>query len=338
MSTASDGCARAAPDPHLAHYDFGGRRLALAAEAASLLLPLDRFLASLRVEPEGAPDFRLTLRHGAFHESVPGDTLFASGPIPGEGDFDFHRRGEGLLLRGPDVSVLIEPSRRRAEIVTAPGAEFRSASAAGLLTLEMVIDAFGQALIHAAGLTLPDRDALVLLHAPSGTGKTTTALALAGAGFGLCADDAIVIGAGGICAWGLPRFVKIHHRTAELLPWLAPALTDTWDAAGEQAVPLERLGPPARIEDRRPRPVAGLFMVTRGEGPTQVLPQARVDALAALAADNVRGGREGLQTHQAGRWAMLARLASSTPVFELRVGADVANIGARVREALEPLA
>lgn len=336
MSTGSDACADEGAACRSAHYDFGGHRLALEAQAPELLLPLDRFLASLRVAPAGAPDFRLALRHGDLHRPMPDDRLVASGPIPGEGIFDVRQRGEALLLHGPDVSVLVEPSRRRAEIVTAPGAEFRSATAAGLLTLEMVIDAFGQALVHAAGLTLPDRDALVLLHAPSGTGKTTTALALAGAGFGLCADDAVAIGAGGsgVQAWGLPRFVKIHRRTASLLPWLSPVLTDVWDAADEQAVPLERLNRHARVEDRQPRPVAGLFMVTRGEEATRVLPQARVDALAALAADNVRGSGEGLQAHQAGRWALLARLVATTPVFELRVGPDVASIGDRVREAL----
>ncbi|MCK0207390.1 serine kinase [Starkeya koreensis] len=335
MSTASEPGAPAL-GAFLAQYDIGGHLLALEAQTAALLQPLDLFLAPLRVEPDRTPDFRLLLRHGPHPAVQAGDVPLFAGPLLTEGEFEGFRRSEGLLLRGPDVSALIEPARRRAVIVTAPGAEFRTASSAGLIALEMVVDAFGQALVHAAGLTLPDRDALVLLHAPSGTGKTTTALALAGAGFGLCADDAIVLrdGEAGISAWGLPRFVKIHRRTAALLPWLAPALGPVWDAGGEQAVPLAALSRHARIEDRRPRAVAALFMVTRGEGPTQVHAQPRVDALAALAADNVRGGIAGLEAHQARRWALLARLVSATPVFELRVGPDVGEIAARVREAL----
>lgn len=335
MSTGSEGFPPGGGE-HVAQYDLGGHRLALEAQTDALLRPLDLFLAPLRVAADRAPDFRLMLRHGPYHGAREGDVPLFAGPLLTEGAFEGLRRGEGLLLRGPDVSALIEPARRRAEIVTAPGAEFRTASSVGLLTLEMAVDAFGQALIHAAGLTLPDRDAVVLLHAPSGTGKTTTALALAGAGFGLCADDALVLGVGaaGLSAWGLPRFVKIHRHTAALLPWLAPALGATWDVAGEQAVPLAALARHARIEDRRPRPLAGLFMVTRGEGPTQVLAQARVDALAALAADNVRGGIAGLEAHQARRWALLGRLVAATPVFELRVGPDVGAIAARVREAL----
>ncbi|TIT54542.1 MAG: serine kinase, partial [Mesorhizobium sp.] len=88
-------------------------------------------------------------------------------------------------------------------------------------------------MLHTAGLTLPGRDAVVLIHAPSGTGKTTTSLALATHGFGLCSDDAMILNVGATpVAWGLPRHVKIHEKTARMIPQVAPCLGPSWDRNG----------------------------------------------------------------------------------------------------------
>ncbi len=115
------------------------------------------------------------------------------GPVLDDGDYTLFKGEDDLLLLADDVSLHIQPSGRVADLATLNGAEIRAAGTAGMLALEAAIDSFGQASVHAAGLTLPGTDDLVLLYAASGTGKTTTALNLARAGFGLCSDDAMVL-------------------------------------------------------------------------------------------------------------------------------------------------
>ncbi|TGV96509.1 serine kinase, partial [Mesorhizobium sp. M2D.F.Ca.ET.145.01.1.1] len=139
-----------------------------------------------------------------------------------------------------------------------------------------------QHMLHTAGLTLPGRDAVVLIHAPSGTGKTTTSLALATQGFGLCSDDAMILDVAGATpvAWGLPRHVKIHEKTARMIPQVAPCLGPSWDRNGEQAVSLEKLGGIVKIGTPTARPVAALLHLARSaDEETRLVPMARTDAM-----------------------------------------------------------
>ncbi|TGT17875.1 serine kinase, partial [Mesorhizobium sp. M3A.F.Ca.ET.174.01.1.1] len=102
-------------------------------------------------------------------------------------------------------TVAINDDERWATLRVRPGA--KAAWTPSMLVLDAALDAGGQHMLHTAGLTLPGRDALVLIHAPSGTGKSTTSLALASQGFGLCSDDVMILSAkaGEVTAWGMPR-------------------------------------------------------------------------------------------------------------------------------------
>ena len=206
-----------------------------------------------------------------------------------------------------------------------------------MLALDAALDAGGQHMLHTAGLTLPDRDAVVLVHAPSGTGKTTTSLALATRGFGLCSDDAMIldVAAARPMAWGLPRHVKIHRKTAEMIPRVAPCLGPSWDRNGEQAVSLERLSVIVRIESPAARPVAALLHLARSaDSETRLVAMARTDAMVALAMDNVRTGMTGLLPLQKRRLATIGKLVSLVPTFTLEVGARPAHAAARISAAL----
>ena len=199
-----------------------------------------------------------------------------------------------------------------------------------MLVLDAALDAGGQHMLHTAGLTLPDSDALVLIHAPSGTGKTTTSLALASQGFGLCSDDAMIlnVASGKAVAWGLPRHVKIHRKTAEMVPLVSPCLGPSWDRNGEQAVSLERLSEIVRVEDSGPRPVAALLHLARSaDDQNRLVAMARTDAMVALAADNVRTGMTGLLPLQKRRLETIVRLVSTVPTFTLEVGREAGRCG-----------
>jgi hypothetical protein len=207
-----------------------------------------------------------------------------------------------------------------------------------MLVLDAALDAGGQHMLHTAGLTLPDSDAVVLIHAPSGTGKTTTSLALATQGFGLCSDDAMIVNvaSGKVVAWGLPRAVKIHRKTAEMIPQVAPCLGQTWDRNGEQPVSLERLAGIVRVENASARPVAALLHLARSaDSQTRLVAMARTDAMVALAVDNVRTGMTGLLPMQKRRLATIAGLVNSVPTFRLEVGARPADAATLISAALD---
>lgn len=313
--------------------------LQIEADGEPALAHLETFIGPLRSRQHQTPEFRICVRRGQLPASRPGDHLLYSGPVLDDGSYELFRSGDDLLLLAGDVALHIQPSGRFADLVTLDGAEIRAAGTAGMLALEAAVDAFGHASVHAAGLTLPGTDDLILLYAASGTGKTTTALNLARAGFGLCSDDAMVLAptGAGMSAWGIPRYLKVHTNTARMLPWLAPALTAEWDSGDEQEVTLDALSALIRIEDARPRPVVGVFMLSRSDQPSGVAALNKADALVALAADNVRGSRSGLLEHQARRWGQLAKLIAGSPVFELRIGADLENVPGEILEALRDL-
>ena len=48
--------------------------------------------------------------------------------------------------------------------------------------------------------------------------------------------------------WGLPRDLKVHRNTAEMMPWLKPYLKGKWNDEGEQAVTRAALSDRIRVE------------------------------------------------------------------------------------------
>lgn len=283
-------------------------------------------LGILRIEGV-EPDFRLDINEADVLDEAPGGSLVFDGEIPEDGYCRMVVDGGTVHLVFPGrQTVAINDEEGWAELRVRPGA--KAAWTLSMLVLDAALDAGGQHMLHTAGLTLPGHDALVLIHAPSGTGKTTTSLALATQGFGLCSDDAMILdlAADKPLAWGLPRHVKIHQKTAQMIPQVSPCLGPSWDRNGEQAVSLERLSEIVRIESPTARPVAALLHLARSaDSETRLVPMARTDAMVALAIDNVRTGLTGLLPSQKRRLATIGRLVSSVPTFTLEVGARPAD-------------
>ncbi|MEW6635156.1 MAG: serine kinase [Pseudomonadota bacterium] len=316
-------------------YDLNGWILGIDATRAELWRDFDVMLGSLRMAATAKPDFRIDIAETHSLDEAPAGSLAFDGEVL----LDGHCR---LIDAGPVVH-LIFPGRQTASIHAGEGwAEIRVLPDAKVLwTLEMLVldaalDAGDQHMLHTAGLTLPDRQDLVLIHAPSGTGKSTTSLALASQGFGLCSDDAMIVTSPqSPAAWGLPRAAKVHRNTAAMLPFVSPCLGGTWDVNGEQAVSLERLREIIRVEDTRARPVAALLHLARSaDSETRLLPMARTDAMVALATDNVRTGMTGLLPLQKRRMATIATLVKTVPTFTLEVGSRPADAAALIRAAL----
>ncbi|UCI07704.1 serine kinase [Mesorhizobium sp. B1-1-8] len=319
-------------------YDLQGQVVAISAARAELWPNFDLMLGTLRVTEPVEPGFRVNIVETPALPEDPQGKLAFDGEVPEDG----HCR----MIDGGDIVHLIFPGLQTASIHAREGwAEIRLHPDSKvkwtllMLVLDAALDAGGQHMLHTAGLTLPGRDALVLIHAPSGTGKSTTSLALASQGFGLCSDDAMILKVmpdGGTTAWGLPRKVKIHRNTAAMLPFVAPCLGSSWDRNSEQAVSLECLAEIIRIEGTIVRPVAALLHLARSaDAETRLLPMARTDAMVALAADNVRTGMTGLLAMQKRRMAAIAALVREVPTFTLEVGARPAEAAPLISAALD---
>ncbi|TIW13960.1 MAG: serine kinase, partial [Mesorhizobium sp.] len=241
-------------------YDLKGQVISLTAARADLWPSFDLMLGALRVSKAARPGFRVDIIETLDLQENPEGKLAFDGEVP----FDGHCR----MIDAGDVFHLVFPGQQTlsildkescAEIRVHPDSKIKWTLL--MMVLDAALDAGGQHMLHTAGLTLPGSEALVLIHAPSGTGKSTTSLALASQGFGLCSDDVMILRAtqDGATAWGMPRKVKIHRNTAAMLPFVSPYLGETWDAEGEQAVSLDRLGEIIRVEDVRARPIAALL-------------------------------------------------------------------------------
>ncbi|RWM98114.1 MAG: serine kinase [Mesorhizobium sp.] len=318
-------------------YDLNGRVIGISAERAELWPSFDLMLGTLRVNEAVEPGFRIDILETSALPENPEGKLAFDGEVPLDGHCRIIDAGDVVHLVFPGFQTAsIRADEGSAEIRVHPDSKVKWTLL--MMVLDAALDSGGQYMLHTAGLTLPDSGALVLIHAPSGTGKSTTSMALASQGFGLCSDDVMILGATseGTLAWGMPRKVKIHRNTAAMLPFLSPCLGDRWDAEGEQAVSLERLAEIIRIEDVRPRPVSALLHLARStDGHTRLTRLARTDAMVALATDNVRTGLTGLLPMQQRRMASIAALVRAVPTFTLEVGSSPADAAGLIRGAVE---
>jgi len=319
-----------------------GPVLRVQADDAEMIDRFGTLLRGLMMETNPEPAFTLAIRQGTPEPIPTSAQLVYEGPIFWEGDCVYAADGQRLRLLFPEkLSLLIDTQGKSAEIVVAPDCIPRVGATAGMLAIDAAIDASGQFLLHAAGLTLPGSDRQVLVFAQSGTGKTTTSLALAEQGFGLCTDDSMVIrlDEASVTGWGLPRDLKVHRKTAEMMPWVKPYLNGKWNDEDEQAVTRAVLSEQIRVEKTARRPVAGVFLLERGAVTESVAAAlGQTDTLVSLTADNVRTGRTGLlATHQR-RFAGLAGLASKAPTFKVTVGSEPQSTAAAIVDALGELA
>jgi hypothetical protein len=320
-------------------YDLGGSILEVTTTGAELLASFDRAYGDLRVTGERSGDFALELVEGPLPEPPAHLLLAFDGDVPVDGHCRHYVSDGETFLIFPDRAVLsTNRDEYRGRIIVAAGEAEATRGAVGVAAIEAAADSVGHVMMHAAALTLPEgRRRCILIHAPSGTGKTTTTLALLEEGFGLCSDDAAFLKAQdrGFYAWGFPSDVKVHRRTVAFAPWLAPALTGEWDEEGEQRVTRVALAASRRVEDYEPRPVAALFRLVRSTGDeTEIAPIRRTDILMSLAADNVYVGLTGLLPIQKRRFHALARLAAAVPVMEIRAGRNLGELGAAITAAL----
>jgi hypothetical protein len=320
-------------------FDLQGASLRVSAIQPVLVDFFGRIFAGRsRPLPTAPLAFGVTITSGE-PLSVPGGAdLLYEGPILDEGDACFWQGPEGRVLVFPGViSLTLSDQAREATIIVAPGAEERIVMTCGQLALQAALLAAKQFLVHAAGLTLPD-GRVALIFGKSGAGKTTSTLALAAGGLGLCSDDAMACNASGDrpTAWGMPRNLKVHRRTAEMLPWVQPLLSGDWSAEDERPVALSALRTTVSVESIAAREIAAIFVLERsGRATSHCEPVSKAEVLALAAADNVRSTRVGVPEGERELFRRLGELVRAVPTYRLSAGSNPADLAPVMLAALD---
>jgi hypothetical protein len=319
-------------------FDLNGLSFVIRADDEASIAPLLPYIDAFSVEGAAPADFILEVTRGDGVTPPPGAQLLFEGAMA-EGPFSrVLQRGDTRWLEVPG-DLALEIGERRAQL-SLLGPESTLGGTPALVLLDAVLQSGNQFIVHGAALRLPKRDAGFIMFARSGAGKTTTSLALALAGFGFLTDDATVLAnsgseSGGFTIWGLPRALKVHHRTRDLLPAIAPLMGETWNSDGEQVLSLRALESVASVCAQRPLPLAAIVLLEpRVEGAHVFCRADKADVMAALAGDNCVRGPDGIKSDQLRRFKALAAAVAATPVFELRVGNDLATLAPLVASVL----
>ena len=178
-------------------------------------------------------------------------------------------------------------------------------------------------LLHGACMIEPQSQAAVAMFAPSGTGKTTTALAFAHNGLTLAGDDALVLefSHGIPYLWSIPRGLKVDQRTTALLPWLGPVLKG-WDSE-EQLIALDDLKSLIGIASPRLRRCDVVIVLIEPNATAHRIKSIpKADAVAYILSDNLRKDAAGVDAYGRATFAAVGRLLASATTVSLSVGPD----------------
>jgi hypothetical protein len=324
------------------------------AAAAPLLDPVASVFSAFRIPasvepmPEGRPaaakpQFEVTIED-VGDAPLPASSLplVWSGNLPEGVAAVLHEDGavNEIIAEGA-CFTRIDRAALSASVLVRNGAIKRFTGSVSMVLLDAVLEAGGARLLHAACLEhRSDEDApsgAVLLFAPSGSGKTTASIALSRHGFSLQTDDASVlfIQDGVTHAFGLPRGLKVHRRTAELMPWLAPAIGPDWDAEGEQGVKLDSLSGLVNAAPPRPLPAkAAVWIGARNPQEHRIAPMAKAQAMIGITRDNVGIFAAGVPAPGRALIEFISGMLSGLPVLQLNAGEDLSTLAELLDKAL----
>lgn len=322
-------------------YDVHGMTLEIAGDDDAPIDVLDVYLAPFLTEPRSAPGYTVEIVRGVVAARPEGELIYDGELLPAVAA-QVLQAVDGRWYWLPNRLSIWLGGRCRARMTVDPGCDRDVLTYAAIHVLDAAFKMNGQFLIHGAALVMPgDEPRALLLLAPSGRGKTTTALALALSGYALMTDDAIIAGCpqngeGKTCyAWGLPRALKVHHETARLLPAIAPLLGAVWDQNGEQVLTGDVLARVATVVPARRFTVGAVGVLgPRTADAHLIVPLAKSAALQALAEDNVFHAPSGVPSDQLARFEALSVLVRNMPTFEIRVGPNLSTLAAALSPTL----
>ncbi len=236
---------------------------------------------------------------------------------------------------GPGAQVryrMPEPDRL---VVTTPGsvgiADMGLGEVTAYVTAELIADethfrhAFLSALtlsavtvhdripIHAAAVARGDH--ALLLHGPSGVGKSSLVLAAAQLGLGVLSEDVVYAQLrDGPRIWGMPGAVHVTRDALRFFPQITPLrqVVRTGGAKKLAVAPDPRVGDPLLFAHR-----VGIWLLERSAGPP-ALPPGSVDDVRLL----LSGARESGFDRYAAAAGRAAGFVGAAGVWLLRIGSD----------------
>lgn len=314
------------------HFDVSGFQLTVDAENADLLAPVKRLMGPFLIPVSGQSSWRLAIRRdpSALSTELPPDVQeIWSGEVPpgfvgtnsvGPGKRHFELSDSGCMQ--------LDLVHREATITLSPECPAARANYFATTLMCEGLIAAGHGLLHAACLEVPWRGkkGSLLIVAKGGTGKSTTALALADAGWRLMGDDITLVSHLGdsVATWGFPRVCHVRRPTLELLPWLNEMPLVPTSIPGTFDLALESLGRRACVPYSCPLEPALIVCLERpnpnGHRCTRL---DRAAALMHVAEENVQPV-EGCEDPSAQRcFTTFARLVQHTAACRLSVGPRV---------------
>jgi len=323
-------------------YILGRIPVRIASDSVELLGPVGHVL---RPCPEGGTgdSFNLHLQYGSEPSGWKDESLrlFWSGPLRGGIACESYAAAGCRVARVPGRAWgRLDFERRTMQIVCHPGHE--GCVYDGCLTplLVELLAHLGQFVIHAASLAIdrPGGRAGVLLAGASGTGKTTTSLALAHSGMTLLADDMSFVespdpNGDRVRLWGLLLTCKVHDNTRMLLPWLHACPAGPARVDGETCVDVVgTLGDAAGIT-ADPRLL--LLLGPRTQGDHVFLPLNKTQAMATLTRENVRAYEHRADGSAGNAFRALGRLVAQCRAYRLCVGRSLSTLPERIRSLLD---
>lgn len=291
------------------HYAVFGGVLASAFEFPEL-------------RPAAAPaDWSLTVADD--RPEVPLGELLGSHAITPQCTARLHRTSEGLALVYDDTGRFDLPASGEAVRWRRGAQPDEAAMRTDVLgrCLALALHQRGAFALHASGVVLAD--GAIALVAPSGTGKSSLALALVRHGARLLTDDTLPIEP------GPPPMARPGVQSVRLRGDSAAVLAGHERCAGEVWGKREYRELPADVRADAAAPLRAIYLLARGE-PTQVMAAETtaipgVLAASALVAQHklgaLLGGSEAGPTLQ-----RAAALARAVPVRVLRVARELSRL------------
>lgn len=189
--------------------------------------------------------------------------------------------------------------------------------------------AHNEVLLHAGGVGNENGGALLL--GVGGSGKSTTSLACSEAGLKLAGDDFVMVGLGeSPVIHSLYSTAKLNDASTSWFPNLEGQMKFNIDADNEKNIffgsqlGLERFT--ANL------PLKMMFRLEKtGRSETTIVPATSGEIFKACSANTVAL----LPGNRAETLKRLAQLSSQVPGYTLRLGTDLAGVGACVKEAIE---
>lgn len=317
-----------------ADYNILGLRMRVGADAPELLESSHDLLADFQVAQPKEPEWALRLRLAPLEDTCPSASaeMVWSGVVPpGVRAANYvgkdYRRLELAGLGRCEIDL-----RRRAASITIESLGRLKASRYFLTAiLGTLLARASHVPIHAACLAVLDagKPRGVLIVAPSGTGKSTTAFALAHAGWRLMGDDLACVTrqSGQLAVWGYPRHCHVRRPTFALLPWMQDLPLRPLGIEGSWEFPLSSLGRMAFGPPPRPLEPALVLVLEKPNGREHRCESLDpIDAFASICRENVQPieGCEDSDAHAAFR--TLSELVQTTPCYRLSAGPQVDQI------------